>query len=139
MSTYKEIRRNIRSTLESVVERTTAIKSTVIGEKYPPDYFPFAQVIPGPDTISPDSSNSDQHMMQYWITVVDEEENVITGLESTIDLAADVYEDLAATHSLNGVVDELFIDRFDPRYVIGENYTLHWVLIQLTCRKQIGR
>lgn len=138
MSTYKAIGREIRSTIASVVRRTSGL-SVIIGEKFPLESFPIALVIPGPDDITPDSNDSDQHMMMYLVVVVDETEDASEGLESTIDLAADIYDALTVDHTLNGVCDEVFLQRFDPRYLVGTTYYRHWVLIQMACRKQIGR
>jgi len=136
--TYRSISQEIRSTIASVVSAVGGF-SVIIGEKYPLETFPIALVIPGPDIITPDSNDSDQHMMTYFVAVVDETEDASEGLESTIDIAADIYDALTVDHTLNGVCDEVFIQRFDPQYLVGTTYFRHWVLIQMACRKQMQR
>ena len=137
--TYKAVNRLMRSTIASVVKAVTGVESVIIGEKWPVDYFPMALVIPGPIDINPDSNESDLHLFTYFVAVVDETGNVSTGLQSTIDVAADIYDALTVDHTLNGVCDDLFVNRIDPRYYVEQTYERHWVLIQMRLQKQIGR
>lgn len=123
--------------LESVI--TGTVPDLAIGAKTPPNAFPFCLIVPGTDSITPDSNRSDQHMMDYLILVAIENDDVEAGVQSVIDIGGDIYDAICADYTLGGVVDEIYPVSFDPRFGEGATYTRHWVMLRFTCRKQIER
>ena len=137
INTYYKTVSAVMSYVESSIE--AIVPSTFFGPKESPDAWPFCTIIPGQDNISPDSNESDQHMIDFQLVAGIENEDLQAGIQSIIELAGDIYDDLFHDHTFEGLADEVYPRRVDPRFGEGDTYTRHLVSLQFTVRKQLDR
>jgi len=137
----KEVHNDILGAIKTAVETITDIKSVTIGEltTLSPEKFPACYIIPDKDEEEDENVAEILHKFRTKIILIGRSpaQEPTTGMQTIIDLSADVHDKLKEDRTLGGKCEILFMRGRDFDYALGKDFHLFWSIITVEPWKAI--